>query len=111
LPDSSWHNVPKRGKLTHNITNGLKMYQMAVKYSKWPENKPAFSIPRPFKIYLNRDFWFENIASGNPVLSSKVIFNGRFLNGFQVENFCSSWELASFKLVLISCLELFRTSS
>jgi hypothetical protein len=27
---------------------------------------PTFSIPRPSKIYPNRDFWFENIPSGNP---------------------------------------------
>jgi hypothetical protein len=39
---------------------------MATKYTKWPYNIPTFSILRPSKIYPNRDFWFENIPSGNP---------------------------------------------
>jgi hypothetical protein len=30
------------------------------------KNIPAFSIPRPSKIYPNWDFWYENIPSGNP---------------------------------------------
>jgi hypothetical protein len=39
LPDLSWLNVPKRGKIYQIITtlpNGHKVYQMTVKYSKWP---------------------------------------------------------------------------
>jgi hypothetical protein len=43
LPDFSWHNSPKRGK---NIPNGHKIYQMATKYTKWPQN-----IPNGHKIY------------------------------------------------------------
>jgi hypothetical protein len=35
-------------------------------YYKWTKNIPTFSIPRPSKIYPNKDFWFGNIASGNP---------------------------------------------
>jgi hypothetical protein len=27
---------------------------------------PTSSIARPFKIYPNWDFWFENMPSGNP---------------------------------------------
>jgi hypothetical protein len=34
------------------------MYQMAIKYSN--------IVTRPSKIYPNRDFWSENIPSGNP---------------------------------------------
>jgi hypothetical protein len=30
------------------------------------KNMPTFSIPKPFKIYPNWDFWFENKPSGNP---------------------------------------------
>jgi hypothetical protein len=30
LPDLSWYNIPKRGKL----------YQMTIKYTKWPHNTP-----------------------------------------------------------------------
>jgi hypothetical protein len=36
-------------------------------YYKCPQNIPNFSIPRPSKIYPNRDFLFENVPSGNPV--------------------------------------------
>jgi hypothetical protein len=34
-------------------------------------NMPTFSILRPSKIYPNWDFWFENIASGNPADGEK----------------------------------------
>jgi hypothetical protein len=57
-----------------NIPNGNKIYQMAIKYTKWPQNIPngnkidEMSInftksftARHFKVYPNRDFWFENI--------------------------------------------------
>jgi hypothetical protein len=30
----------------------------------------TFSILRPSEIYPNWDFWFENVASGNPALSA-----------------------------------------
>jgi hypothetical protein len=44
---------------------------MAVKYYEWSKNIPAFSFPRPSKIYPNMDFWFENKPSGNPVRFSR----------------------------------------
>jgi hypothetical protein len=40
--------------------NDDKIYQKA-------KNVSTSSIARPSKIYPNRDFWFENISSGNPV--------------------------------------------
>jgi hypothetical protein len=30
LPDFSWYNIPKRGKI----------YQITIKYTKWPYNRP-----------------------------------------------------------------------
>jgi hypothetical protein len=41
LPDFSWRNLPRRGKICipidHKILlNVYKIYPMAVKYSKWP---------------------------------------------------------------------------
>jgi hypothetical protein len=39
---------------------------MVVKYSEGPLNIPTLYVPRPNKIYPIRDFWFENIPSGNP---------------------------------------------
>jgi hypothetical protein len=48
------------------IPNGLQIYQMAAKYTKCQLNIPTSAIARPFRIYPNRDFWFGNIASGNP---------------------------------------------
>jgi hypothetical protein len=54
LPDFSSHNIPKGGKIYQIVTklfNGHKMYQMAIIYSKRPNNMPIFSIPRTSKIY------------------------------------------------------------
>jgi hypothetical protein len=50
----------KYTKWPKNISNGHKIDQMVLKL-------PIFSIARPFKIYPNWDFWFENKPSGNPV--------------------------------------------
>jgi hypothetical protein len=75
LPDSSWHYLPKRGKIyqiTTTLPNCHKIYQMTVAYFKWPKNIPAFSILRPSKIYPNWDFWFENKPSGNPARHSNL---------------------------------------
>jgi hypothetical protein len=36
------------------------------KYTKWSQNMPTSSIPRPSKIDQNWDFGFENMAPGNP---------------------------------------------
>jgi hypothetical protein len=56
-----------------NITNYHKRFQMSIKYTKRqlngpnvPKSIPTSSISRPSKIYLNFDFRFENIPSGNP---------------------------------------------
>jgi hypothetical protein len=69
LPDFPNLNVPKRGKIyqiVNKLPNGHNHHQMLIIYSKWPQNTPTFSIPRPSKIYPNWDFWFEKIPSGNP---------------------------------------------
>jgi hypothetical protein len=39
---------------------------MAIIYSKWAQNMPTFSILKPYKIYPNAYFRFENVPSGNP---------------------------------------------
>jgi hypothetical protein len=36
LPDFTWCNIPKWGKYTETGENYL--YQIAIKYTKWPEN-------------------------------------------------------------------------
>jgi hypothetical protein len=71
LPDFSWHNIPKRGKIyqiTTKLPNFLQIAQMSITYSKWSYNIQSFSILRPSKIYPNWYFWFENLSSGKPVL-------------------------------------------
>jgi hypothetical protein len=64
--------IPKPEK---SVPNKYKMYQMVIKYPKYPENIPnghklykTFSNLRPSKVYPNWDFWFENKPSGNPGL-------------------------------------------
>jgi hypothetical protein len=47
------------------------MYQNVVKYTKWSLNIPSSSISIPYKIYPNRDFWFENKPFGNPGQGTK----------------------------------------
>jgi hypothetical protein len=62
-------NIPKREKYNkwpQTIPNRHKLYQMAIKYSKWSWNIPTFTIQRPSKIYLHLGFLFENKPSGNP---------------------------------------------
>jgi hypothetical protein len=65
LPDFSLYSIPKQGKI----------YQITIKYPKWPQNLPngcktanipISSIARHTKIYPNLTFWFENMTSGNP---------------------------------------------
>jgi hypothetical protein len=46
----------KCAKWPQNIPNSHKI-------DKWTHNIPAPSIARPSKIYPNRDFWFENLAT------------------------------------------------
>jgi hypothetical protein len=69
LPDFSWYNKPKREKIyqitmkwPQNIPNSRKIDQMAICII----HITTSSIARPSKIYPNRDFWFENVPSGNP---------------------------------------------
>jgi hypothetical protein len=72
-----WYNIPKREnkpnyhKIPQNVPNGSKMLLMAITYV----HIPTYSIPRPSKIYPNRDFWFENILSGNP--DAEFVCNSR----------------------------------
>jgi hypothetical protein len=52
-----------------NIPNGHKIYQTAIKLTKWPYNLPTSFIARPSKIYLNWNFGFKiYIPPGNPVV-------------------------------------------
>jgi ABC-type nickel/cobalt efflux system permease component RcnA len=37
-------NIPNHHK---NAPHGHKIYQLGVKYSKWPQNMPTYSIPEP----------------------------------------------------------------
>jgi hypothetical protein len=40
LPDFSWYNIPTKMKNVENIPNNLKIYQITLKYTKWPQNIP-----------------------------------------------------------------------
>jgi hypothetical protein len=59
--------------------NGHKIYQMGIKYS----------IARPFKIYPNWDFWFENIPSSNAAGHARK--NGKTFNRIENYKFSSNW--------------------
>jgi hypothetical protein len=51
-------------KTEKHVPNDTKIYQIAVKYTKWPQNIPkTLSIPRPSKIFPNWDFWYENTST------------------------------------------------
>jgi hypothetical protein len=56
-----------------NVPNEHKMYQMVIKYPKWPYNIIIYYISnlRPSKIYPNWDFWSENKPSGNPAFETR----------------------------------------
>jgi hypothetical protein len=64
LPDSSWYNIPKWGKIyqitikctkwPQNIYNGYKTDQMVIKYT-------SIFHASPSKIYPYLDFMLENI--------------------------------------------------
>jgi hypothetical protein len=47
---------------------------MVIKYSKWPQNIPTFSIPKPFKIYPNKDFWVWKYTIWQPWTGDDKIF-------------------------------------
>jgi hypothetical protein len=52
LPDFSWHNIPKTGKINQmtikftkfpqNLPNFHKIYQISTKFTKFPQNLPNF---------------------------------------------------------------------
>jgi hypothetical protein len=68
LPDFSWYNISKQAKIYQIATKYVyqkAMYQMVVKYSKWPQNIQTLFIPRPSKIYPMGIFGFENKPFGN----------------------------------------------
>jgi hypothetical protein len=52
-------------QISTKYSTGMKKYQMATKYTKWPPNIPTSSVARLSKVYPNSDFWFENKPSGN----------------------------------------------
>jgi hypothetical protein len=66
------------------IPNSLKIDQMDVKYTN-------ISIAKPSKISPNRDFWFENIPSGNPDPGS-FFCNGQHPNLFSAGEAAEWWK-------------------
>jgi hypothetical protein len=66
----------------YNLSNGHKLYQIAINHTKWPFNMLTSFIARPSKLYPNRDFWFENMPSGNPAC---MFHDGRFKNKRKVQ--------------------------
>jgi hypothetical protein len=63
---ATYQNGEKYTKTGETIPKGHKIYQITGKLTKWPLNILTSFIGRSSKIYPNRDFWFENIPSGNP---------------------------------------------
>jgi hypothetical protein len=64
LPDFSWHNVPKRGKIHQigtKLPNCCNILQMAKEYTNLFHSKASL-------IYSNWDFLVENMPSGKPAL-------------------------------------------
>jgi hypothetical protein len=74
------HLKQQRTKPMENIPNGHQTYQITIKCTKLPQHIPndfqiyqmakkfsKFFIARLSKMYENRDFWYENIPSGNPM--------------------------------------------
>jgi hypothetical protein len=55
------------------ISNGRKMHQTAVKYTN-------IFLSTPYQIYLNWDFWLENIPSGNHDVFSRKAAKGESLS-------------------------------
>jgi hypothetical protein len=73
LPDFLGSIYQKVTIYPQNIPKCHKIYQMAGKLTKWPYKIvkiPESSNARPFKIYPNWYFWFENKPSGNPAEDS-----------------------------------------
>jgi hypothetical protein len=59
--------------MTTNLPNGHKLYHMAMKYARWPQNIPTLSIPRPSKIYSNLIF-------GMKIHLAILLYIGQYLN-------------------------------
>jgi hypothetical protein len=70
LPDFSWWMIPKPEKFTKrtgNEPNGHWIFQMSLKYYRWPKNISTFSNIRHSKIYPNWYFLGSKVnPSGNP---------------------------------------------
>jgi hypothetical protein len=69
LPDFSSYNLPKREKL--HKPNGHKMYQMAVKYTKWQQN-----VPNGRKITK----WPQNIPNGHNIYQMAIKYTKMYHN-------------------------------
>jgi hypothetical protein len=94
LPDITWYNITKTGKI----------YQLTIKYTKWPQNIPTgrkiyqhILFQDPPKFSPNWDVWFENIPSGNPAfeMQSSTMSTIKFLNLILNDSFPS--------IVFLSC--------
>jgi hypothetical protein len=77
-----YQNGGKIYQTATKLPNGRKIYQMAIEYTN-------FFIPRPFKIYPNLNFRFENIPSGNPGVNLNSVIQVHFAetNVFNRGNF------------------------
>jgi hypothetical protein len=73
LPEISWHNIPKWGKMYqmgNKLPNGYNTYlpnsrnifQMAIEYTTLFYSNALKNVP-------NLGFWSENIPSGNPAFN------------------------------------------
>jgi hypothetical protein len=63
-PERMYPMNTKCTKWSYNIPNVCKIFQMAIKYID------IFKL-RPYKIYPNWEFWFENKPSGNSGLGCR----------------------------------------
>jgi hypothetical protein len=73
-PTKTLINIPNNHKVylwLQNISNGLKIDQMILKYTNIFHRKP------PPKIYPSLDFWFEDMPSGNPGVSVTATVIGK----------------------------------
>jgi hypothetical protein len=61
----TYQNGKKYTKCPQNALNGHKLYRLTIKKHKMAIKLPTSSIARPTKTYPKRDFWFENVLSGN----------------------------------------------
>jgi hypothetical protein len=69
LPDISWYNLPKRGKIyqmTTVLPNSQKYTKTAVKYSKWPKYTSIFHS-KGLKNKHKLGFWQPWLTGQNPV--------------------------------------------